>query len=94
MVAPADRVTAVAARAQEIAAEYRPPDFAHVPSADAALFLTAIDHGTGFDRPCVVEADGPYEGSALLWALGVRAEKGRVGTLRRPGAESSMSGTT
>jgi hypothetical protein len=71
----------IAGRVREIEAGYDPPDFAHVPSPDAALFLAAIDHGTGLDQSCVVEADGPYEGSALLWALGVRAEKHRVGTL-------------
>ena len=32
---------------------YDPPDFAHVPNADAALFLAAIDHGTGLDQSCV-----------------------------------------
>jgi hypothetical protein len=80
-VVAAERTTEVADRVREIAADYRPPDFAHVPSPDVALFLSAIDHGTGFDKPCLVEADGPYDGSALLWALGVSAEKTRAGTL-------------
>ncbi len=74
-------IRSVAGRVREIAADYKPPDFAHVPSPDVALFLSAIDHGTGFDKPCLVEADGPYDGSALLWALGVSAEKNRAGTL-------------
>jgi hypothetical protein len=81
VVAAPERIAAVAGRVREINAGYVPPDFAHVPNADAALFLAAIDHGTGLDQACVVEADGPYEGSALLWALGVRAEKHRAGTL-------------
>ena len=75
------RVAEVSERVQEIAADYAPPDFAQVPSADVALFLSAIDHGTGFDEPCLVAGDGPYEGSALLWALGLAAEKTRAGTI-------------
>jgi hypothetical protein len=92
VVAPAERVATVADRVREIEAGYTPPDFAHVPSADAALFLAAIDHGTGFDEPCLVEADGPYEGSALLWALGVAAERTRVGTLSARGLAGVTEG--
>jgi hypothetical protein len=89
---PAERVAGVADRVREINAGYDPPDFAHVPSADAALFLAAIDHGTGLDESCVVDGDGPYEGSALLWALGVRAEKHRAGTLSARGLADISEG--
>jgi hypothetical protein len=75
----------VAARVKELAASYDPPDFAEVPTPDAALFLTAIDHGTGYEAAHLVDGEGPYEGSALLWALGLRAER------RAPGALTARS---
>jgi hypothetical protein len=78
---PPERLDAVSRRITEIAETYRPPDFAEVPGPDAALFLTAIDHGTGFQAPHAVNAEGPFEGSALLWALGVHAEERHAGTL-------------
>lgn len=84
-VAPSpDRVEAVAGRVREIATSYRPPDFAEVPGPDAALFLTAIDHGTDYRDPHPVAGQGPYEGSALLWALGVQAENHKPGRLSAP----------
>ncbi len=64
---------------------YRPPSFAEVPTADAALFLSAIDHRTGYRGRHLVDGSGPYEGSALLWALGLAAERGRPGTLSAGG---------
>jgi hypothetical protein len=78
-------VARVAERVREIAAGYTPPDFAHVPGPDAALFLCAIDHRTGFRRPYLVGGKGPYEGSALLWQLGVLAERRRPGLLSAAG---------
>ncbi len=78
---PPERLEAAAERVRELAAEYEPPDFGHVPNADAALFLSAIDHGTGYERPHQVRGEGPYEGSALLWALGVAEEEEVPGTL-------------
>jgi hypothetical protein len=66
---------------RELAAGYAPPGYAEVPGPDAALFLCAIDHRTGYRRPHRVDGDGPYAGSALLWALGLRAERGRPGLL-------------
>jgi hypothetical protein len=48
VAAPASQaLDAVSKRVAEIAETYRAPDFAEVPGPDAALFLTAIDHGTG-----------------------------------------------
>jgi len=75
----------VAARVPGLLAEYEPPTFAEVPSADAALFLSAIDHRTGYRGRYLVAGSGPYEGSALLWALGLRAERRRPGILSAEG---------
>jgi hypothetical protein len=47
--------------------------------------LTAIDHRTGFEESHEVDGAGPYQGSALLWALGLRAER------RAPGALTARS---
>jgi hypothetical protein len=80
-----DAVKRVVARVKELAADYEPPTFADVPHPDAALFLAAIDHQTGYTEPHEVDGEGPYEGSALLWALGLRAEK------RAPGALTARS---
>ena len=41
----------VVARVRESLASYAPPDFAHVPDPDAAIFLCAIDHRTGWPPP-------------------------------------------
>jgi hypothetical protein len=59
----------VAQRARELAADYRPPSFDHVPDADSALFLCAIDHRTGYRGSYAVGGHGPFTGSALLWAV-------------------------
>jgi hypothetical protein len=80
-----DALKRVVARVKELQADYEPPDFAEVPHPDAALFLAAIDHQTGYTEPHEVDGEGPYEGSALLWALGLRAEK------RAPGALTARS---
>ena len=71
----------VATRVRELAATYEPPGFEHVPSADAALFMCAVDHGTGYREPHRVGGRGPFEGSALLWELACAAERERPGTL-------------
>jgi hypothetical protein len=75
----------VVVRVQELAKDYEPPSFEEVPNPDAALFLAAIDHQTGYTEAHEVDGQGPYEGSALLWALGLRAEK------RAPGALTARS---
>jgi hypothetical protein len=75
----------VVARVKELAKDYEPPTFEEVPHPDAALFLAAIDHQTGYAEPHLVDGEGPYEGSALLWALGLRAER------RAPGALTARS---
>jgi hypothetical protein len=68
---PAGALAAVASRVRELHEGYEPPAFEHVPDSDAAIFLCAIDHKTGYDEPHLVDGDGPYEGSALMWALGL-----------------------
>jgi hypothetical protein len=78
-------ISGIAARVRELAVDYEPPDFAEVPDADAALFLCAIDHRTGYRRAYLVGGKGPYDGSALLWALACAAER------RHPGLLSAAS---
>ncbi len=85
MNADPDALERVVARVKELAKGYRPPTFDEVPHPDAALFLAAIDHQTGYTEPHEVDGEGPYEGSALLWALGLRAER------RAPGALTARS---
>ncbi|HKG36643.1 MAG TPA: hypothetical protein VKA89_09430 [Solirubrobacterales bacterium] len=69
------------ARLREVAARYEPPDFAEATSADATLFLCAIDHRTGYRGAHRVGEAGPFEGSDLLWQLGWAAERARPGAL-------------
>jgi hypothetical protein len=78
-------ISDVARRVRDLAAGYGPPDFAHAPGPDAALFLCAIDHRTGYSEPHLVGEAGPLEGSDLLWALGCAAER------RDPGLLSARS---
>jgi hypothetical protein len=81
--ASADGVAAarVAARVRELAASYEPPRFDEVPSPDAALFLSAIDHRSGYRGAYLIGGKGPFEGSALLWQLGLLAEARHPGLL-------------
>ncbi len=85
MAADPDALKRVVARVKELAKDYEPPTFDQVPNPDAALFLAAIDHQTGYREEHLVDGEGPYEGSALLWALGLRAER------RAPGALTARS---
>jgi hypothetical protein len=73
-------IARLAARVRECAAGYRPPDFAEAPRPDAALFLCAIDHRTGYREAHLVTGN-PLEGSDLLWALGCAAERREPGLL-------------
>ena len=59
----------VVERVLELRAGYQPPGFAHVPGPDAAIFLCAVDHKTGYVRPHRVGGEGPFEGSELMWAV-------------------------
>jgi hypothetical protein len=69
-------------RVRELAADYSPPRFDEVPGPDVALFLSAIDHRTGYRGSYLVGGKGPFEGSALLWQLGLLAERRYPGLLR------------
>jgi hypothetical protein len=71
----------VAERVRELAAPYEPPRFEEATGPDAALFLTAIDHRTGYERAHEVDGEGPFEGSELLWRLGTLAERRDPGLL-------------
>ena len=90
MTTPSAPEQAAAERVRELMRSYEPPTFAEVQGPDAALFLTAIDHRTGYRRGHLVAGEGPHEGSALLWALGLRTEALSPGTL----AAASLSAVT
>jgi hypothetical protein len=79
--ADGEALARVAERVRELAAGYVPPDFAHVPGPDAALFLCAVDHGTGYREAHTVEGRGPFTGSELLWELACAEERRSPGTL-------------
>ncbi|HYU61964.1 MAG TPA: hypothetical protein VEK39_14490 [Solirubrobacterales bacterium] len=66
---------------RELSAGYEPPGYEQVPGPDAALFLSAIDHRSGYRGAYLVGGKGPFEGSALLWELGLLAERRRPGLL-------------
>lgn len=66
----------VSARVRELAADYTPPGFGHVPDPDAAIFLCAVDHRTGYADPHEVDGRGPFEGSELMWEVALRAAEG------------------
>ncbi|MGH2953959.1 MAG: hypothetical protein ACRDK9_08050 [Solirubrobacterales bacterium] len=76
-----ERVARVAARVLELAERWEPPTFAHVPNADAALFLCAVDHRSGYRGRYLVDGEGPFEGSALLWAVALQAGRRQSGLL-------------
>jgi hypothetical protein len=80
-VADPEALERAVARARELNAEYELPDFAHVPDPDSALFLCAVDHRTGYRGRHVVDGAGPFEGSELLWAVGLLAARRRPGLL-------------
>jgi len=81
---PRERLRAAAAAVREHIAGYEPPGFADAPGPDAALFLCAIDHSSGYSEPHLVEGEGPFSGSELLWHLGCAAERRAPGTLSAP----------
>jgi len=87
-----ERLDAVAERVRELAADYDPPAFDHVPDSDAALFLCAIDHSTGYREEHTVAGERPFAGSALLWAVAIDAAAGDPGALTAARLED-VSGT-
>jgi hypothetical protein len=76
-----DRLHAAAERVRELAAGYDPPKFDHVPDPDSALFLCAVDHRTGYREGHVVGGEGPWSGSALMWAVALDAARREPGLL-------------
>jgi hypothetical protein len=80
-VRPADVLPRVIERVRDLARDYRPPDFGHVPDPDAALFLCAVDHRTGYEREHLVDAAGPYRGSELMWVVALRSAEREPGLL-------------
>jgi hypothetical protein len=71
----------VARRVRELIAGYSPPGYSHVPDPDSALFLCAMDHRTGYCEPHLVAGEGPYSGSALLWAVALESARREPGLL-------------
>ena len=78
---PAKRLRDAAAAVRGRLAGYEPPDFSDAPGPDAALFLCAIDHSSGYEAMHLVGGEGPYSGSELLWHLGCAAERRAPDTL-------------
>jgi hypothetical protein len=74
----------IVARLRELRAGYRPPSFEHVPDADAALFLCAVDHKTGYRELHDVAGEARLRGSALMWAVGLSVNQRRPGWLSAP----------
>jgi hypothetical protein len=85
-------MVAVAGRVRELAASYDPPRFEHVSTPDAALFLCAIDHRTGYRGEHLVDGEGPFGGSELLWELACRRERRDPETLSAPRLASIDAG--
>jgi hypothetical protein len=78
----------VVERVRALWRDYTPPDFAHVPSPDAAIFLCAVDHKTGYTRAHSVDGTGPFSGSELMWAVALRhADELNAAALRGVDAE-------
>lgn len=69
-------------RVLELAASWDAPDFGHVPDADAAIFLCAVDHKTGYSKGHLVAGQGPFAGSELMWVLGLAVGEKHPGLLR------------
>ena len=69
------------ARVSELRWNWTPPDFTHVPDPDAALFLCAVDHRTGYREAHIVGGRGPYEGSELMWAVALARAASEPGLL-------------
>jgi hypothetical protein len=72
---------AVVARVRGLRAGYQPPDFAHVPDPDAAIFLCAVDHRSGYEHAHHLGDRGPFSGSELLWEVALAAAARRPGLL-------------
>lgn len=74
----------LAERVRAAAARYTPPTFEHVPSAEFALFLCAIDHKAGYEREHLVDGRGPFRGSELMWEVAVAVHRRDPGRITAP----------
>jgi hypothetical protein len=74
-------VQRVERRVRKLAEAYDPPSFDHVPDPDAALFLSAVDHRTGYRGRHRVAGEGPFGGSALAWAAALESARHEPGLL-------------
>ncbi len=81
MVSADAAVTRASETVRELAEDWEPPDFGHVPDADAAIFLCAVDHKTGYSEAHEVNGAGPFEGSELMWMVGLEAAAAEPGML-------------
>ncbi|CAN5554212.1 hypothetical protein BH10ACT11_BH10ACT11_05680 [soil metagenome] len=79
---------AVIERTRALLTDYTPPDFGHVPDADSALFLCAVDHKAGYASEHLVDGMGPFRGSALMWEAGLAAARRDPGLLSADRLES------
>ncbi len=80
-----EAVRRVAERVRELATGYEPPSFSHVPGpgrGDLSLRDRPPDRLPG---PVLVGGKGPFEGSALLWAVGLQAARRQRGLLSAAG---------
>ena len=68
-------------RVRGLFAAYEPPSVAHVRDPDAALYLCAVDHQTGYERAHVVDGEGPFSGSELMWSVALAAAASEPGLL-------------
>ena len=68
-----DAVGRVAEQVRGLAAGYEPPSFAHVPDPDAAIFLCAIDHRTGYRGRYLVDGRGPVRRQRPVVGGGLQA---------------------
>jgi hypothetical protein len=95
VVGPADVPGALdraEARVRELGADYEPPTFDHVPDADAAIFLCAVDHKTGYSEAHEVDGEGPFSGSELMWLLGLKAAAHQPGIRKAAGTRLAVAG--
>ena len=76
-----DALERAAEKALALAEEWRAPSFDHVPDADAAIFLCAVDHKTGYSNAHEVGGEGPFEGSELMWMLALELAQAEPGLL-------------
>jgi hypothetical protein len=82
MSAQTAAIERAAERVRALAEGFEPPSFDHIPDADAALFLCAVDHQTGYRGRYLVGGRGPHDGSSLMWAVGLRAAERERGLFR------------